>query len=99
MLLALGDGALHGYGIGKEIEQRSSGRLNPTTGGLYQALKRLMADGLVERAPEAETESPDPRRRYFRLTALGRKVVELEMSRLEELMSVARAKRLFPRPV
>ena len=41
VMLALGDGPLHGYGIGKEIEERSGGRLNPTTGGLYQVLKRL----------------------------------------------------------
>lgn len=96
VLLALGDGALHGYGIGKEIEERTDGRLKPTTGGLYQALKRLADDGLVDHAPEAEAHSPDARRRYFRLTPLGRRVVALEMERLEDLMAVAREKRLFP---
>ena len=97
VLLALGDGPLHGYGIGKEIEERSGGRLNPTTGGLYQALRRLTDDGLVDHAPEAEADSPDARRRYFRLTPLGRQVVGLEMERLEALVAVAREKRLFPR--
>ena len=97
VLLALGDGSLHGYGIGKEIQARSGGRLNPTTGGLYQALKRLTDDGLVDHAPEAEAESPDARRRYFRLTGLGRLVVALEVERLEGLVAVAREKRLFPR--
>jgi len=97
VLLALGDGPLHGYGIGKEIEERTDGRLKPTTGGLYQALKRLADDGLVDHAPEAEADSPDARRRYFRLTPLGRRVVALEMERLEEIMDVAREKRLFPR--
>jgi len=99
VMLALGDGPLHGYGVGKEIEERSGGRLNPTTGGLYQALKRLAEDGLVDQAPEAQAESPDPRRRYFRLTPLGRQVVGLEMERLEELVAVAREKRLFSRIV
>ena len=99
VMLALGDGPLHGYGVGKEIEERSGGRLNPTTGGLYQALKRLAEDGLVDQAPEAQAESPDSRRRYFRLTPLGRQVVGLEMERLEELVAVAREKRLFPRAV
>ena len=97
VMLALGDGPLHGYGIGKEIEARSGGRLNPTTGGLYQALRRLTDDGLVDHAPEAEADSPDARRRYFRLTPLGRQVVGLEMERLEALVAVAREKRLFPR--
>jgi DNA-binding PadR family transcriptional regulator len=97
VMLALGDGPLHGYGIGKEIEDRSGGRLNPTTGGLYQVLKRLAEDGLVDHAPEAEEDSPDARRRYFRLTTLGRQVVGLEMERLEKLVTVAREKRLFSR--
>lgn len=99
VMLALGDGPLHGYGIGKEIEERSGGRLNPTTGGLYQALKRLEEDGLVSHAPDAEADSPDARRRYFRLTPLGRRVVGLEMDRLEELVAVAREKHLFHRTV
>jgi len=97
VMLALGDGPIHGYGIGKEIEDRSGGRLNPTTGGLYQVLRRLAEDGLVDHAPEAEAESPDARRRYFRLTPLGRQVVGMEMERLQGLVTVAREKRLFPR--
>ena len=99
VMLTLGGGPLHGYGIGKEIEERSGGRLNPTTGGLYQALKRLAEDGLVNHAPDAEADSPDARRRYFRLTPLGRQVVGLEMERLQGLVTVAREKSLFPRTV
>jgi len=86
-------------GVGKEIEERFGGRLNPTTGGLYQALKRLAEDGLVDHAPEAEVDSPDAQRRYFRLTPLGRQVVGLEEERLEGLVAVAREKRLFSRTV
>ncbi len=95
ILLALGDTPAHGYAIGKEIERRSDGRLNPTTGGLYQALKRLVEDGLVEHAPEQDSRSSDSRRKYFRLTALGRRVATLEARRLNELVSVARERKLF----
>ncbi len=96
ILLALGTGASHGYGIGKEIEERTSGRLNPTTGSLYQALKRLKDDGLIEGA-EPIDEGGDARRKYFRLTPLGRRVMALEVGRLAELLSVARERRLAPR--
>lgn len=93
IMLALGEGPSHGYAIGKEIEARSRGKLNPTTGGLYQALKRLADDGLV--APAAAPDSPDRRRQYFKLTPLGRRVTAREAHRLEELVSEARAKNLF----
>lgn len=98
ILLALGDGPSHGYAVGKEVEQRSGGQLNPTTGGLYQALRRLGEDGLVEPAPAAAARSPDARRQYFKLTALGRRVAGLEARRLNELVADARAKRLFGGP-
>ena len=95
ILLALGDGPAHGYAIGKELESRSQGKLNPTTGGLYQALKRLVEDGLAEHAPGEDARSPDGRRKHFRLTRLGRKVAALEAGRLEQLVSVARQRKLF----
>lgn len=98
ILLALGEApASHGYAIGQEILRRSDGRLDPTTGGLYQALKRLLDDGLVEHAP-APTSDSDARRKYFRLTRLGRAVAEAEASRLHELVSVARERKLFAGP-
>ena len=95
VLLALGAGPSHGYAVGKDVEERSVGRLNPTTGGLYQALRRLDEDGLIEHAPAAATRSTDSRRQYFKLTALGRRVVALEAQRLHELVADARAKKLF----
>lgn len=94
LLLALGDGPSHGYAIGKEIERRSEGRLDPTTGALYQALKRLRDDGLVEPAPDAAGQDDDPRRRYFRLTDFGRQVMAAEVERLAALVDAARAKKL-----
>jgi DNA-binding PadR family transcriptional regulator len=96
ILLALGAGASHGYGIGKEIAERTSGRLNPTTGSLYQSLKRMKEDGLIEEAGSGDPGG-DARRKYFRLTPLGRKVAALEVQRLEELVSLARERALAPR--
>lgn len=94
VLLALGDGPAHGYAIGKEVEARSGGRLDPTTGALYQALKRLADGGLVTKAPAPAGET-DARRKYFRLTPLGRRVAAAEAERLESMVSAAREKRLF----
>jgi DNA-binding PadR family transcriptional regulator len=96
VLLSLGNGPAHGYAIGKEIEERSDGALNPTTGALYQALKRLRDDGLLEPAPEETEQAGDARRRYFRLTELGREVAATEAQRLEKLVRAARARKLYP---
>ena len=71
VLLALGDGPSHGYAIGKDVEDRSGGRLDPTTGALYQALRRRTEDGLV--APADSPPATDSRRKYFALTARGRR--------------------------
>lgn len=94
VLLAVGDGAAHGYAIGKDIEARSGGRLDPTTGALYQALKRLTGDGLIRQV--TVRDSADPRRKYFALTAAGRRAVAAEVRRLEGLVELARDRRLYP---
>jgi DNA-binding PadR family transcriptional regulator len=97
ILLALGSAPAHGYAIGLEIEERSGGRLRPTTGALYQALKRLRDDRLVALDAEAARQSPDARRKYFRLTELGRDVAAAEARRLDALVTVARDRRLYER--
>jgi DNA-binding PadR family transcriptional regulator len=96
IFLALGEGRSHGYAIGKEIESRTSGRLNPTTGSLYQALRRLADDGLIEPCDPPSDDAGDARRRYFQLTPLGRRVMAAEVERLEGLIAVARARSLAP---
>ncbi len=93
ILLALGGGPAHGYAIGKEVEERSSGKLNPTTGSLYQALKRLQDSGLIE--PAQASGNVDSRRQYFRLTRLGRKMAALEAGQLDVLVAAARSKKLY----
>ena len=96
VLLAVGRGAAHGYAIGKDIAERSGGRLDPTTGALYQALKRLVDDGLLRPASAPAGEGSDPRRKYFALTPVGRRAVAAEIERLEGLVALARERRLYP---
>ncbi len=95
LLLTLSDGPAHGYAVGKQIEVRSEGSLNPTTGSLYQALRRLTEADLIESAPEANNASPDRRRQYFQLTLLGRRVVAAEARRMENLVRLAQQSRLL----
>jgi DNA-binding PadR family transcriptional regulator len=94
ILLALGDGPSHGYAIGKYVEEQSGGRLDPTTGALYQALRRLADDGLI--APADAPGDADVRRRYFALTRLGRRAAAAEAERLNGLVRAARERRLYP---
>jgi DNA-binding PadR family transcriptional regulator len=99
VLLALADGDKHGYAIIKEVRRRTSGEVELGASSLYSILKRMLGDGLVLET----TERPDPslddeRRRYYRLTALGREVAVAELRRLESILVQARAKRLILSP-
>ena len=94
VLLALSDGAQHGYAIGKEVELRSEGRLKPGTGSLYQVLRRLDQAGSIDRAATPAGEV-DARRQYFRLTRAGRETARSEAARLEGLVELARSKSLL----
>jgi DNA-binding PadR family transcriptional regulator len=94
VLLALGDGPSHGYAIGKDIEEQSGGRLDPTTGALYQALRRLTEEGLI--APAPAPGDTDSRRNYFALTKQGRRAAAAEAKRLDALVRAARQRKLYP---
>jgi DNA-binding PadR family transcriptional regulator len=94
ILLALGDGPAHGYAIGKDVEERSGGRLDPSTGALYQALRRLTDEGLI--APAERPDDADPRRKYFILTGPGRRAAAHEARRLDALVRTARRRKLYP---
>ena len=94
ILLALADADRHGYGIIKEIEERTEGAMTPSTGALYLALQRMDEEGLIE-----HTEAPpgeDRRRKYYRLTEAGREAALAETGRLAALLDVAAEKRLVP---
>jgi len=95
VLLAIGDGAAHGYAIGKDVQERSQGRLDPSTGALYQVLKRLQHDHLIRPAAAPGGEAVDPRRKYFALTPVGRDAVAVEIGRLNDVVQLARQRRLF----
>jgi DNA-binding PadR family transcriptional regulator len=98
ILLALADSEKHGYGIKQEVEAMSDGQIKLGPGTLYGTIKRMLADGWIEESDERpDPELDDERRRYYRLTDLGGKVVRAEAQRLARLVDTARAKRLVPK--
>jgi DNA-binding PadR family transcriptional regulator len=98
-LVALADGEKHGYAILKEIVRRTDGAVRLSAGTLYALIKRATADGLIVEIDERPDPAlDDERRRYYRLTALGRRVAAAEIERLESIIEMARAKNLVRRP-
>jgi DNA-binding PadR family transcriptional regulator len=95
ILLALAAGALHGYAILQDIDARTGGRLSLHAGTLYRALARLAEAGLLEELEGRPDAGVDERRRYYRLTRLGRRVAAAEAARLERQVGVARARALL----
>lgn len=99
VLLALADGEKHGYAILKEVSQRTNGKVKLSAGTLYGIIKRLDESGMIsEIAARPEVGLDDERRRYYKLTELGRQVAVAEAARLEEMVEMARAKRLVRKP-
>jgi len=99
ILLAMADGEKHGYAILKEVSRRTDGKVQLSAGTLYGNLARLESSGMIvesNRRPEFELD--DERRRYYRLTDLGREVAVAEARRMEEAVAQAYAKRLFRKP-
>ena len=98
IVLALGDDELHGYGIMREVRRRTDGRRRLAPGTLYRSLRQMEEKGLATESDERpDPDLDDERRRYYRLTDLGRKVAAAEVERLEGLVRVARSKGLVPR--
>jgi DNA-binding PadR family transcriptional regulator len=98
VLLALAGEDMHGYAILKEVGLRTDGKVRLSTGTLYGIIKRLLSDGLIAelRARPAESED-DERRKYYRLTPLGRQVAAAEAERMCEVLAIARARHLLKR--
>ncbi len=98
VLLALGGDDKHGYAILKDVEEQTAGEVKLSTGTLYAIIKRLLAEGVIKecrnRPPASED---DQRRRYYRLTPLGRDIAVAEAERMERLVATARAKHLLKR--
>ena len=92
VLLALADGAAHGYAVMQAVEATAGFTMGPGT--VYGTLQRLEESGLVEEA--SPPRDADERRRYWRLTVAGRAALRLESARLTALADLVRAKRLAP---
>jgi DNA-binding PadR family transcriptional regulator len=100
ILVSLADRERHGYSVMLDIAERTDDalRLSPST--LYASIKRLLAQELIEELDERpDPEHDDERRRYYRLTRLGRRVATAEARRLERLLADARATGLLGRKV
>jgi DNA-binding PadR family transcriptional regulator len=96
ILLALSDGEKHGYAIMKDVEAQTAGRVKMGPGTLYGSVKRMIAANLIEEAAERpDPELDDERRRYYRLSGLGRRVVAAETQRLSQAVKVARQKHVI----
>jgi DNA-binding PadR family transcriptional regulator len=95
ILLSLADEDLHGYGIMRQVEQQTSGRMRLGPGTLYSSIQALSEEGLIEEVDRSSGQAAtDDRRRYYRLSTAGRKVARSEAERLADLLRVARAKRI-----
>jgi DNA-binding PadR family transcriptional regulator len=94
ILLSLAAEEQHGYGIMQEVLDRTGGKVHLWPATLYGTLARLIDAELIQESEERPAaELDDARRRYYKLTRLGRQVLDLESKRLEELVNVMRAKR------
>jgi DNA-binding PadR family transcriptional regulator len=90
ILLAIGPGERHGYGIMTEVATLTDGSVHLAPGTLYTNIKRLLAGGLIEETDERPDPDGDQRRRYYRLTTAGQQAVVTEVARMEVLVAGAR---------
>ncbi|MGZ3503770.1 MAG: PadR family transcriptional regulator [Vulcanimicrobiaceae bacterium] len=93
VLLSLAEEDRHGYAISKAVESITDGAVRVTPGTLYPLIRQLLVDGWIVELPE---DAEDPRRRRYRLTALGKRIAQVEARRLDALVRVARSLKLLP---
>ena len=113
MLLALAEreelaqsSGKHGYALAQEVEAMTDGQIRMGPGTLYGSIQRMLASGLIEEVSRTRLAGrsravhgdDDERRRYYRLTMLGHRVLAMELARLAQVVAIARAKRLLPMP-
>ena len=96
ILLALADGERHGYGIMQEVTGRAGGHVKMGPGTLYGSIKRMLTDGLIEETGERPDPAlDDERRRYYRLTSFGLRVMQAEVLRLHQIVLLAQSKQVI----
>jgi DNA-binding PadR family transcriptional regulator len=96
ILLSLTDEDRHGYAIILEVSRRTQGELKLSAGTLYRSIQRMVESGLITET-RTRPEFDDERRRYYRITPLGRTVAEAEAGRLRDLLKMARICGVAPR--
>jgi DNA-binding PadR family transcriptional regulator len=98
ILLALADErqGKHGYAVAREVEELTDGQIRMGPGTLYGSIQRMLDADLIEERRVRSTSDDDERRRYYRITALGRRVLEREVARLADVVAIARRKQLLP---
>src|SRR5512134_2976151 len=97
ILLALSTEERHGYGIMKQVERESHGKVNMGPGTLYGSIGRMMAAGLIRESDKrVDPAMDDERRIYYTLSGLGREALAAELDRYREVVAVATEKRLTP---
>jgi DNA-binding PadR family transcriptional regulator len=98
ILVALADRERHGYSIMQDVTARTGGKVRLSAGTLYSAIRRMLEQGLIEEMRNSpDPASDDDRRRYYRLTRLGRDVALAEARRLTDMLTQARTTGLIPR--
>jgi DNA-binding PadR family transcriptional regulator len=98
ILVALADRDRHGYSIMQDVTARTDGKVRLSAGTLYSAVRRMLEQGLIEELRDSpDPASDDERRRYYRLTRLGRDVAVAEARRVSDMLTQARATGLIPR--
>ncbi len=95
VLLILGSGPLHPYGISKAVEEQPEGQVRLEIGSLYRMLNRMMSEGVIDEAAVA-TSTQAARRRTFQITPFGRSVARAEARRLEAVLDAAREQKFLP---
>jgi DNA-binding PadR family transcriptional regulator len=98
ILVARSEGERHGYAIMRQVAEDTGGSLQLGPGTLYGCLQRMLAAGLVEESKwRPDPQLDDERRRYYRITQFGARVVRAEAKRLAAAVTAARARRLLPK--
>ena len=96
ILLALAGEDMHGYGIMRQVEEQTGGRMRLGPGTLYSSLQSLLEEKLIEELePRADATLSEERRRYYRLTAVGRKLARSEAEKMADVLRIARARKLL----
>lgn len=100
ILLALSTGERHGYGIMKQVETDSLGKVSMGAGTLYGSLKRMLDAGLVEESDKrVDPEMDDARRIYYRITDIGETAIGSELERMNHLVGLSQKLKLHPKPL